>query len=220
MDSGHKLDAPNNEDLQAIEQVSDHSDLSTIYPHANDQWSGDIVGHDERDRRQQQKIDTASFGVRSEFAIIGALLPFPIIAAVIPIVATFPLMNDDNITLFIIPAIFGFLVWAGLTFASYKKVHRVFYKNTLQTTPFSLFHLSLLALSIPACYLLTLPVHEGRLLQATVLVSLVEILWSILLCLVLLRLWTTPVLSGGAKLGIIMIIGLSFIGMAAYILFG
>lgn len=219
MDSGHKLDAPNNEDLQLIEQVGDHSDLSTIYPHANNQWTGDVVSLDERDRRQQQKIDTASFGVRSEFAIIGALLPFPIIAAFVPVAATLPLMNDDNVAYFVIPGIFAFFIWAGLTFASYRKVHRVFYKNTLQTLPFSLFHLSVLALSIPACYLITLPVHEGRLLQATVLVSLVELLWSILLCLVMLRLWTTPLLSGGAKLGIIMIIGLSFIGMAAYILF-
>lgn len=215
MDSNHKLDAPNNESLKNIEQVQDHSELSTMYRKAHDQWEGELVSDTERETRRQSQQDTISFGIRPYFAVIGFLVPLPIILAAISAIAILSFSTEQSIPMQVIPSIFGFMLWVGITYLSYKKLRKLFYKNALSALPYTIVLLTLLALSVPIFYLLTEPLHSDNFFVASILISAITILWSVVLSLPLLRLWTTPKLSGNAKFGIITLLGLAIAAGAA-----
>lgn len=219
MDRSHRLDAPDNEALKNIEQVSDHSELSTIYPHAHNQWSGELVTETERDRRHQKTQDTISFGIRKEFAIIGVLIPLPVVFLALLVSAAFLMITEENAALFVIPGIFIFLILAVSIFFIYKKVFKIFYTNALQAGPFIIALLAMLTASASIIYTLTTPIHTENGLISTVVVSLFVLIWSIILCFGLLRIWTTPKLKGNTKAGIIGIMTLGLIGWAVYALF-
>ena len=78
MDKDHRLDAPDNESLSGIEQISDHSDLTTIYPHAHLDWEKDeLISRDEREKRRDDERLRVSLSLRKWFLPIGLLIPLP-----------------------------------------------------------------------------------------------------------------------------------------------
>lgn len=216
MDRSHKLDAPNNDELKDIEQLGNRSDISTLYPHAHDQWTGDLIGDEERNQRRQKKLDTISFGIRNHFVTIGLLILLPFIIALLAATLGVLFIDDDTVTMFVIPAIFVFLGWSILTYIIAKKIHTLFYMNAVRTAPYIVTVLLLLAVSVPAFYQLTLELHQERLLLALVYVSALVTVWSVILNFILLRIWTTPVLSGNVKVLCIAGIGLATAATAAY----
>lgn len=214
MDSRHKLEAPNNDTLKGIEQLDDRSELAAAYASGKDQWSGELVSESEREARRQHKLDTISFGIRKEFVLIGFLFPLPFILAAIISVAALTFIDEDNVALFVVPAIILFFTWAALTYFSYKKLYTVFYMNAIQTAPYAFVLLSILGFVTFAAYRMITLFHDMPVLGMTGVLSTLVILASILCNFFLLRLWTTPVISSGIKLLIIVSIGVALLGVS------
>lgn len=219
MDRNHRLDAPDNEALKNIEQVADHSELSTLYRKAKDQWDGELVSDEERETRRKNKYDTISFGIREKFLLIGFLIPLPFAMALLVASIVLTLVTEDNASLFVIPMIFTVLFWVICSFFAYKKVAALFYGNALNAVPFITILLLLLALSIPTIYELTRPIHSGVLFTSSLTVIGIGFIWSIILTIPLLRIWSTPRLSGNAKFGLITLIAVVLLGAALYVSF-
>lgn len=216
MDRRHQLDAPDNEELKDIEQVADHSDLSRIYRKAKDQWEGELVTDTERDRRRQHKYDTIAFGVRKRFVAIGFIIPLPLLLAWLIVSTILSMVTEDNAPMFVIPMMFTFMLWGLISYFAYRKVYAIFYNNTLQAGPFVVTLLTLLIASIPLIYDLTASIHAEKLIVTAAIVGAVMILWSILLTLPLLRLWSTPTISANGKLVIIVTLAAVLIGLALF----
>lgn len=216
MDRRHQLDAPDNEELKYIEQVADHSELSTIYRKAKNQWEGELISDTERDRRRQNKYDTIAFGVRKRFISIGFIIPLPLLLAWLIVSVILSMVTEQNAPMFVIPMMFTFLIWGLVSYFAYRKVYAIFYNNTLQAGPFVVTLLTLLIASIPLLYDLTASIHAEKLIITAAVVSVVMILWSILLTLPLLRLWSTPTISGNGKLAIISALAVVLIGLAFF----
>lgn len=216
MDSSHKLDAPNNDELQDIEQVADHSELSSIYPKAHDQWTGDLVSDDERERRRQKKEDTISFGIRAHFLSIGLLIPLPLIIAALIVAAALTYINEDNVRMAVIPGMFVFFAWLGITYVSYKKIHGLFYINALQAAPYAVILLALLGIIAFMLYHVLDGLHGHQLLAAIAMVSALGIIISIAMSALLLRLWTTPAVSGNAKVLVLGTFALVLLGTGIF----
>ena len=219
MDTNHQLDAPNNEDLGNIEQVADHSGLTTLYPHAKAQWDGEILSEEERERRRKYKEDTVSFGIRKHFVTIGFLAPLPLIIASVVVTGVFTMITDDNVRMFVIPMIVVFLLWVMFTIGTYKKLTKLFYTNAVQAGPFLFTLLLLLGMSLPMIFTGTLLFQNEQPLISASLIGGVEIIWSIILTLPLIYIWTTPKLRGNSKFALITAIALTLLGVALYILF-
>ena len=219
MDRKHQLDAPDNDILKNIEQVSDHSELSTLYRKARDQWDGELVSDDEREKRRQNKNDTISFGIRKKALLIGILIPLPLMLAWLIAAALLTYITDENAPIFVIPMIFIFLIWGLISFFTYKKVFALFYMNALQAGPFIITIFTFIGFSIPIIFAITEPLHIGLGFMAALLVNAVVVVWSVLLTFPLLYLWTTPRLSGGFKLSLISLIGIALLGTTLMITF-
>ena len=216
MDRNHQLDAPDNEALSRIDQVGDHSSLSTLYRKSKNDWTGELVSEDERERRRQTKYDTISFGIRKQFHTVGFLITLPIVAMSIIIAAAFALVTDDNVGIMVIPAIFVFLFWVMGTYFGYRKVYGIFYNNALQATPYIIILLLFLGLLTPIIHSLTAGFHDQNAFVATALVAGIELLIGIIISYPLLLIWTTPKLSGNVKMTIIcapvvMLIGVNLL---------
>lgn len=214
MDNKHKLDAPNNESLRSIEQVSDHSELSTLYRSAGKQWTGEVVSHEERERRLQHEQDTRTFGIRKQFWTVGLLAPLPLVLLSLILGAAFTIVNENNVAYYVIPMLIVSGIWAALSFNIIRRIFELFYQHGLRAGPFLIVLLTFLGLSIQIIYVLTMPLHGQQLLSSVMMICAIELLWSIIITYALLLIWTTPTISGGVKVAIIGLIGL-FLLMAA-----
>lgn len=216
MDGRHRLDAPNNDILRGIEQVGDHSQLSATYPQSKAQWTGELVTKDERETRRQHAQDTISFGIRKEFITVGFLVPMPFILAGLMATAAFTFITEDNVPMYVTPGIIVFLVWAVITYFTYKKLNTLFYMNALQAAPYAvILNLLLVMLAfmtfhiMPTFYVLPILATAGVL-------SIATLLYSTVLSFFLLRLWTTPLLSSNAKLLIITASGITLLATGVF----
>lgn len=216
MDSSHKLDAPNDDSLHTIDQVANHSDLSTLYPHAKDQWTGDLVSKDVRSYRQQEHQDTLSFGIRQYFFTVGLLIPLPFISIIVALTAAFVYVKESNVSMFVIPGIFVFFILLGITIGSFRKLSNLFYMNALRALPYAVIMLGLLSIIVFMLYHATSSIHDYQLLPAVAIVSAATIIVSIILNFFFLRLWTTPVISGAMKILIMITLALALIGAGVY----
>ena len=219
MDANHRIDAPDEEELKNIEQVEDRSGLSTLYATANPPWEGDLVSKEERERRRQAKEDTMNFGIRKEFLTIGLFIPLPFMLAILAVIIIFMLVNEANVSMFIIPAIFGFLFWALISFGLMKKVSSLFYANALQAGPFVVALMALLITSAYIIYTISIPFHNNSALTAGIFVGSLTVIWSVILSFGLLRIWTTPKLKGNVKFGIVISACLALLAVAVYFTF-
>lgn len=217
MDRSHRIDAPD-ESLNTVEQLEDHSNVSSIYPQAHKSWEGqEIVSAEERERRRLEKENTISFGIRRQFLTLGILIPLPLIIAALILTGTITFMNDQNASILTFPLILLVLIWLSLTLLAIRKVFEIFYKHALRAGPFFIVLLALLGMSVQIVYVLTMPIHASQPLQAALLVSVIECVWSVFLCFILLFVWTTPRLSGNAKFGVISIVALCLLLTATVI---
>lgn len=216
MDSSHKLDAPNEDGLQNIDQLNNHAELTTLYPHAKEQWTGEVVSRDVREYKQQEHQDTLSFGIRQYFLTVGLLIPLPFIATIVALTAALVYVNQTNVTMFVIPGIFVFFLLLGIAIGSFRKLSTLFYMNALRALPYSVIMLGMLSIIVFMLYHATSSIHDYQLLPAVAIVSASTIIVSIVLNFFFLRLWTTPVLSGALKILIMVTLALVLIAAGVY----
>ena len=219
MDRNHKLDAPDNEALSSIDQVGDHSNLSTLYRKAKNDWTGELVSEGERERRRQTKYDTISFGIRKEFFGVGFLIALPVALMSVMVAVILSIVTEANVGIMVIPTMFAFLFWVMAAYFTYRAVYRMFYSNALQATPFIIILLMYLGLLATILHIATAGIHAQNPLTATLVITGIELILSMVIALPLLIIWTTPKLSANAKLMIICTPIAVLIGVNLFLLF-
>lgn len=206
MDRKHRLDAPNNESLQDIEQVVDRSGLSTLYFNARKEWEGkDLLSDEQREaKRDKEQLDII-LAVRKQFFLVGLLVPTPIVLLVIMVAAAATYLNPENMRFTMPLALLAVATWGISSFFAVRKAYAIFYKHALQATPFILILIAMLGLSTQASYLLTEPFHTDSQLINILIVSAGTYVASVLLSAFLLFVWTSPRIKGSSKIGLLLL---------------
>ena len=201
MDKKHHLDAPDNAELKDIEQVPDHSELAALYfdPHA--EWEGkELISDEERHRRQDKHVEQITTSIRGEFALIGLLVPTPLILLALMLGAWFTYITIESLRFLLIVVIIVIGLWILATFLSVQRVYAIFYQHALRATPFVIVLLSLLGIVTQGLYLWTHAFLPEGLLPTIFVMSLGVYAASIILSFVVLQLWVAPRLSVTTKL--------------------
>lgn len=221
MDKDHRLDAPDNESLSTIEQISDHSELTTIYPHAHLGWEKDeLIPHDEREKRRNDERLRISLSLRKWFLAIGILIPLPILFMGFLVSIAPEVFDMKKLQFMALPVLIAAGFFIFLTYKGFKYAFKIFYKHGTKPVPFILALLGLLALSTNAVFLLTEPLHTGHYAIDSVIVDGGLLVASILYSLALVFIWSSPRLTSGAKLAYVGIIALLILmGTASLYLF-
>jgi hypothetical protein len=209
MDKDHRLDAPDNESLQSIEQIRDHSELTTIYPHAHLGWEKDeLISRDEREKRRDEERLRISLSLRKWFLAIGILVPLPILFMGFLVSIASEFFDIEKLRFLTLPVLIvtGFLIF--LTYKGFTYAYKIFYTHGTKPIPFILALLGLLGLSTNAVFLLTEPLHTGHYAIDSLIVDGGLLIVSILYSLALVFIWSSPRLSSGVKLAYVGIMAL------------
>lgn len=212
MEHHQGIPEPLNSSLDATPQLSDHSELSTLYPTAHAQWEGDILTPEARDAKKKADREAIITSIRGQFLAIGLLLPIPFFTAAAIIAAILAVVTQENAELMVIPGIVGFILWLSVTFISLRTLFRIFYQHALKAGPFIVLQLSLLGISIQGLYLATFPLHELNPIKSILAVGIGMFVLSTVLSFVLLRIWVSPHLTGGAKLALVTFTAVVIVG--------
>lgn len=216
MDKDHRLAAPDNDALKNIEQLGDHSGLTTIYPHAHKEWEGvEISTRDQRETERTKEQLRMMLSIRRWFLPIGLLIPLPFVLAVLLISIGAEYLKVQNLWLMIVPVVAIVGLWLYLSYRAFRAVYDIFYAHSIKATPFFIVLASLLVLSINLVHGLTQYTHSTSVIITTGIVSLGIMAVSTLLSGLLLFIWTSQKLPGSVKLAIIIALAIG-IGAATY----
>ena len=209
MDKDHRLDAPDNDSLRTIEQISDRSELTTIYPHAHKEWEGtDLISHDEREKQRQDERLRISLSLRKWFVPIGFFIPLPFVYVSLLVTLTANYISIDNLKLLMLPVliIMGFTIF--LAYRGFKYGYKIFYSHGVKGGPFIFSLLSLLAISLNGTFLATEPLHTGVPGIDMLIVAATIFALSIFYSFILVFVWSSPRLTSGVKIACVGILAL------------
>lgn len=213
MDKNHNLDTPHNEELQNIEQLTGHSELSTMYFRARNEWEGqEILSKEERELKRDREQQEITSSIRKWFVPIGLLIPVPVILLVLLIALASVFLDPDNLRYMLPVAILSVGLWGAVLYFSMRKVYGIFYQHALQATPFILIFMALLGLGGQASFLLVQPLKAEPLMNVALLSGCALIL-GVIISGILLTIWTSQRLSGSSKLGAIMCLAVVLIAL-------
>lgn len=207
MDKDHRLDAPDNDSLQSIEQLPDRSDLSTIYEHGRTELTKDgLVNRDEVIQKQDEERAKIRTSIRKSFLVIGLLIPLPfvMIANIVTIALTYAM--DEDSRLLLIPVILAIVLSLYIAARAFKEVYEIFYDHAMKATPFVFTHLVLLGTSLYATLLGTQQFHNGNLIHDVLIISGAMTLLSVLYSGLLLLIWVASRLSSSAKMACVALL--------------
>ena len=205
MEKDHHLDAPDNENLQHIEQLPDRSGLSTMYPGGHNDWEGkELLSYDERESRRDEAQLRISTSIRRWFWAIGILVPLPFILASALVGYASGNFDSDNIAFLFVPAAIAIAATGYITYRSFRFLHSVFYKHAMRAMPFVITLTVLVGLSVYGLLLATQNLHTGVLVQDILVIGSATILTSMMYSGILLLVWTSQTLNSLAKVGVIL----------------
>lgn len=220
MDKDHRMDAPDDDSLRTIEQVPNHSELASIYPHPHDQWEGtELMSNEEREKKRDREQLNISLSIRRWFFIVGLLIPVPFVLAAIMSAVGVTYVTDKNLGFTLGPIIIALVLWLLLSRLAFKKVADVFYGHSIGATPYLTAHIGLLVLGIQATYVAASSFFGDSLIYNTLLTSALVMVMSIFLSGVLLVIWTSPLLSSRLKFISVVVIALAIVGATAIVNF-
>src|SRR5690606_37782067 len=204
-----RMDAPDNESLRAIEQLQDHSELSSMYPHAHDQWEGtELMSPEERERKRALEQLNISLSIRRWFFLVGFLIPIPVVLAALMSVTGVTYVNEGNIGFMLLPIVISLGIWVLLSNLAMKKVDDIFYGHSIAITPYLMAHVGLLLLAMQVTYVAASSFYSNSLIINTAITSGFALVVSVMLSGVLLVIWTTPHLVTKLKFASIAVIAL------------
>ncbi|MFZ1250625.1 MAG: hypothetical protein WAR37_04240 [Candidatus Microsaccharimonas sp.] len=208
MDKDHRLDAPDDENLRSIDQLSDRSALSSIYPEAHDRWEGTIMSEQARSDKRDKEQQNITQSIRKWFIVIGVLAPLPFIIASLLAMAGYQYGPLIDKTLIVIPFAIAALVWLLLSVYFVRKLYAIFYNHALSATPYYIVLLILLSLSLHLVYSLTAPYHSQDPVINTFITSVAVVGVSVILSGVLLVVWTSLRIKAQIKFVFIFVLAL------------
>lgn len=207
MDNNHQLDAPDNDSLNTIEQVSDHSELASLYPSAHNEWEGtNLLSQEVREaKRDKEQLDIV-LSVRKSFALIGLLTPLPLILGALLVTAAYTYLKPHDMVVLLLPVVIAIITWLVISYKSWKKLSAIFYQHSITATPFVITLLLMLMASLPVLYLSIDQIYSDSLVMNTLMSGGVILATSIAYSGILVLIWTAQKLSGAYKIGLIGII--------------
>lgn len=221
MDKDHRLDAPDNEELSTIEQIDNHSELTTLYPHVHHEWEGaDLLSSDERTRKHDEEQLRISMTIRKWFPIIGLLVPIPAFLIAFSAIIAPRFLKPDDMGILLLPVL-GIVALIGwLSFRSIQQVYIIFYNHAIKATPFLVVLIGYLLLSLFSLFIVTQPLHTGDYFIDAMIIS--GVVWgaSIVYSAILVFIWSSRRLGARAKLWLIAGIAAALlaIGTTLYLL--
>jgi len=208
MDHNHKLDAPNNDTLKDVEQITDRSELSTLYFRSHNEWDGkEIISHEQRQAKYTQEQIEISRSIRRSFVWVGLLIPTPFILLAVVLYLAVQYLSWENIQFTLPLALAMIAAWGAAVWGSLKLAHAIFYNHALQTTPFYIIISALLIPVAVASYLFLQPFFGTSTLLNILIVCASVYLASIVISGIILTIWTSPRIPGRGKIS-------SLVGMA------
>ena len=220
MDKDHRMDAPDNDSLRTIEQVPDHSELSSIYPRAHDQWEGtELMSSEEREKKRTREQLNINLSIRRWFFIVGLLIPVPFLLAAVMSAVGVTYVTEQNLGFALVPIILALGLWLLFSRLAFKKVADVFYGHSIGAVPYLVAHIGLLVLGTQATYIAASSFFGDSLIYNTLLTSALIMAMSIFLSGVLLVIWTSPLLSSRLKFISVVVIALAIVGATAIVNF-
>lgn len=207
MDKDHRLTTPDNESLQTIEQVGDHSELASLYPEPHDEWEGvEILSSVDRESKRDREQTSIVLSIRKWFAVIGLLIPMPFVAASILIAISLTYFQVENVALQFIPSAIGVIVWLIISYKSMKKVYAIFYDHSIRAAPFIVTLLLLLVASLQALYVSIVGFYTDSAIYNAAISSLTVLTTSVALSAILILIWTAQRIGVAYKIGCIGIV--------------
>jgi len=217
MDRNHKLDAPNNEELKTIEQIDDHSGLTTVYREAGEQFHGNILSASEREKLKDDEIDAITSGISKSAPIIGLLIPYPFLSGLMGGVYLYSISAGLNAgILYTLLALLGG-TWLATSYMAYARIFHIFYRHALRVGPFLLVMLiSVLASSQAFMNIIAQSIASESLVFNIAAMALLVILYSIIISYIVLKTWGNSHISSGFKIavsGIVLIFSGLLVGL-------
>lgn len=220
MDRDHRLAAPDNESLRTIEQLSDRSELTTIYPHSHNEWEGvDLLSREAREEKRDREQQRINLTIRKWFPAIGLLTPMPFVLGSIIVTAAVTFLRIEHLAYLLLPVVITVALWLYLSFRSIKTVFGIFYQHSIKATPFVMTLLSLIILSLQGHYIAILPLYTDSIIFNSLLSSTFVLLTSVILSGFLIFIWTSARMSVGLKFSSIGGLALVILLATAYINF-
>ena len=222
MNSDHQLESSASEALGSVEQLTDHSELSALYPKQETPWDGTIMTPAERDAARENESAEISTSLRRHFVTIGVLvaLPFLLASAVVASVLEVGLLTSDSEESKAILMIMSIVIggaWLITSFIALRKVVHLFYDHAMRAAPFIAILLVLIGISVQSLFILTYAYHLGKPLMTVGIVGLSALLWSVALSFALLWIWTSTRISDRIKILYISLVALGAVVAASVI---
>lgn len=190
MDSSHKLEAPNNDELQSIEQIEDRSELTALYREPGKQFEGELLSAEVREQKKDAEIEAISGSIWKSSLKIGLAIPYPFISAVMLAVGLNSIADlaDAMMMIGILIIIVG--LWAWTAYRAYSVIFKTFYAHALRAGPFVAVMLFSVLMTAQAIYgLVAERFSTQSLLFNAALVSLLVVIYSIIASYILLGVW-------------------------------
>jgi hypothetical protein len=220
MDSSHKLEAPNNEELKTIEQIEDKSGLTTLYREPGQQFEGEILSAEDRDKSKAEKLEAITSGIGKSALKIGLYIPYPFISGLLLAVIIYTTIDWANALILIALVILSIGAWALTSYFAYAAIFKSFYKHALRAGPFLFVSLISVLLASQAAYgFITHSFATQSLLFNAALISLLIVIYSIIINYILLGIWGNSKLGSGIKAAVsgLVIVVSSFLVAVIYL---
>jgi hypothetical protein len=220
MDRNHTLDAPNNDELSGIEQISDRSELTGIYRDAGQQYEGELLSSEAREKVKAQEIEAITSGIGKSTLRIGLYVPLPFISGLLIVAGIFTasgMMGQMGLAFL---AVVAGTTWLVTSYKAYAEIFKIFYKHALRAGPFLVVMLASLMMASQAIFG---TVSDGfasqSLLFNAALMSLLLLMYSLIASYILLGIWGNSTLKSGIKalVSALVIVASGFFVIATYL---
>jgi hypothetical protein len=197
---GHKLDAPNNDELKSIDQIGDHSSASTVYRKANDQFEGEILSAKAREKAKAEELEAITSGLGRNALRIGLLVPYPFISGLLLTVGVYTTVTLANASIFFGIVIIAAGLWLISSYYAYSAIYKIFYKHALRAGPFlAVMLINILIVSQAIYGLVVQDFAVDNLVYNAGLISLLLLLYSFIVSYILVGIWGNSRLKSSIK---------------------
>ena len=221
MDQNHTLDAPNNDELSGVEQISDRSDLTGIYREPGKQFEGELLSAEQREKVRAEELEAITSGIGKHALKVGLYVPLPFISGLLIVAALFSVAGMIGQMARTFLAMFAIAVWLFIAYRAYAAIFKTFYKHALRAGPFLVIMLASIIMASQAIYWIVSESYAGQsLLFNAALMSLLLVLYSLIASYILLGIWGNSKLNSGIKAlvsGLVLIVSAFFV-VATYLL--
>jgi len=215
MDKNHRLDAPNNDTLNGIEQIADRSDLTNIYRDPGEQYEGELLSTEDREKAKAEEMEAITSGLGKHVLKIGIFIPLPLVSGLLIVVGLYSVVRIINPMLLVFSAVFALIAWFIISYQAYAAIFKTFYKHAMRAGSFLIVMLASIIMASQAIFwIVTESYAEQSLLFYSALTSLLVVMYSLIATFILLGIWGNSKLKSGIKAlvsGLLLIVSAFFV---------